>query len=172
MMRTGHWEGELVHTCRDGRHITVDSRWTIQRDEIGDDFRILEINEDITTRKEADATLRESEHRLRESEQQLRLAMEAARAGLWIWDIRTNQLRWDGRVYELMGFPVSERPSFEAFLSRVSQAEQPRLLARLEQMMHTPGKDTWHEEVPVVHPDGTTLWISSVGRVERATDGR
>ena len=83
LMRTGHWEGELVHTCRDGGRITVDSRWTVHRDETGDGFRILEINKDITARKEADAALRESERRLRDSEQRLRLALEAARAGLW-----------------------------------------------------------------------------------------
>src|SRR5262249_30112911 len=44
MMGSGYWEGELVHTRRDGRRITVDSRWTAQRDEIGEGFRILEIN--------------------------------------------------------------------------------------------------------------------------------
>src|SRR5262249_11577300 len=49
--RTGYWEGELVHTCRDGRQIVVNSRWALQSDADGDDFRILEINSDITERK-------------------------------------------------------------------------------------------------------------------------
>jgi len=48
---TGRWEGELVHTCRDGRIITVDSRWAIQHDAKGEGFRILEVNNDITERK-------------------------------------------------------------------------------------------------------------------------
>ena len=51
IVRVGYWEGELVHTRRDGRRITVDSRWTVQRDEIGEGFRILEINKDITDQK-------------------------------------------------------------------------------------------------------------------------
>jgi PAS domain S-box-containing protein len=50
--RTGHWEGELVQTCRDGRRVTMNSRWVIQRDAEGDGFRILAINNDITERKQ------------------------------------------------------------------------------------------------------------------------
>jgi PAS domain S-box-containing protein len=49
--RSGYWEGELVHTCRDGRHIVVNSRWALQPGAEGDDIRILEINSDITERK-------------------------------------------------------------------------------------------------------------------------
>jgi PAS domain S-box-containing protein len=48
---TGHWEGELVHVCRDGRRITVDSRWAVQREANEDLFSILEINKDISEHK-------------------------------------------------------------------------------------------------------------------------
>jgi PAS domain S-box-containing protein len=51
VQRTGHWEGELIHTCRDGRRVTMDSRWAIQPDADGKGFRILAINNDITERK-------------------------------------------------------------------------------------------------------------------------
>ena len=63
LMRMGRWEGELVHTCRDGRRITVDSRWAVQRDTKGDGFRILEINNDITERKRAEEALRDEAKR-------------------------------------------------------------------------------------------------------------
>jgi PAS domain S-box-containing protein len=33
VMSTGRWEGELVHTKKDGTQVVVASRWFLQRDE-------------------------------------------------------------------------------------------------------------------------------------------
>jgi len=49
------WEGELIHTRKDGREIVVDSRWAAQRDMSGHQVGVLEINRDITDRKKAEA---------------------------------------------------------------------------------------------------------------------
>ena len=59
---TGHWEGELVHSCRDGRRLTVDSRLVIDHGAAADSFRILEINSDITARKQAESERKRLEH--------------------------------------------------------------------------------------------------------------
>jgi PAS domain S-box-containing protein len=50
--REGQWEGELLHTCRDGRVVIVESRWVPVRDEHGHITATLEINRDITRRRE------------------------------------------------------------------------------------------------------------------------
>lgn len=49
--REGRWEGELIHTCRDGRLITVESRQVLMRDNEGQPKATLEINRDITERR-------------------------------------------------------------------------------------------------------------------------
>ena len=46
----GRWEGELTHTCRDGRSVVVESLQALVRDEAGQPLAILEINRDITKR--------------------------------------------------------------------------------------------------------------------------
>lgn len=52
------WEGELHHTKRDGTQIVVSSRWTTLRDKEGKAVGWLEINTDITTRKQAEDAAR------------------------------------------------------------------------------------------------------------------
>ncbi len=51
-LREGRWQGELIHTCADGHHVPVASRWTLQRDESGRAGAYLEINTDVSMRKQ------------------------------------------------------------------------------------------------------------------------
>jgi PAS domain S-box-containing protein len=55
---TREWEGEVKHVSRDGAALTVTSRWSLLRDEQGKPTAILEINRDITERKQAEERLR------------------------------------------------------------------------------------------------------------------
>ncbi|HLZ39630.1 MAG TPA: chemotaxis protein CheB [Candidatus Sulfotelmatobacter sp.] len=45
----GYWEGELIHTRKDGEQRYVESRWSLHRE--GNTQTILELNSDITDRK-------------------------------------------------------------------------------------------------------------------------
>ncbi|MEG4519606.1 MULTISPECIES: PAS domain S-box protein [unclassified Microcoleus] len=49
-----YWEGEVIHTTNSDTKITVFSRWNLQRDEQGKPKAILETNNDITERKQAE----------------------------------------------------------------------------------------------------------------------
>ena len=100
MKGTGGWEGELVHTCRDGRRITVDSRWAILRDAERD--RILEISNDITPRKQAEAALRESE-------QQLQAYIDQAGDGIYVLDGESGRiLKANARAEQMLGYSREE----------------------------------------------------------------
>ena len=74
----GSWEGELVHWTREGKRLVVASRQVLQRDPQGRTIGILEINRDITPRKEAEEALRNLSARLLQlqDEERRRIARE------------------------------------------------------------------------------------------------
>src|SRR5882672_2282151 len=50
----GHWEGDLVRVRKDGQRILVASQWVLHHDAKGKPAAFLEVNTDITRRKEAE----------------------------------------------------------------------------------------------------------------------
>jgi PAS domain S-box-containing protein len=60
LAESGHWEGELIHTRRDGSQVSVESRWTLHRDKNNEPSAVLEINHDITERKRFEESLRKA----------------------------------------------------------------------------------------------------------------
>ena len=50
----GRWDGELTHRCANGRSIIVESRWAAQRGPGGSLLGFMEINRNITARKDAE----------------------------------------------------------------------------------------------------------------------
>src|SRR5579859_7677279 len=119
VLQVGRWEGELVHTCRNGSVITVASRWAHQVDERSHANAFLEINTDITARKQMEATLREREA-------SLETAQSIAHLGSWEFNVRTGQSHWSAEAYRLLGYAQGEvEPSLEAYLQAVEPADLP-----------------------------------------------
>ncbi|MHB1134862.1 MAG: PAS domain S-box protein [Chloroflexota bacterium] len=83
LQATGHWEGELTHTAKDGRQVVVVSHQVLQRDAQGRPVAILEVNNDITAAKRA-------EQALQESRAKLQAAMESMTDAVFISDTEGN----------------------------------------------------------------------------------
>jgi two-component system, sensor histidine kinase and response regulator len=56
-LKNGRWEGELTQTTQAGKPIVVESRWVLQRDRNGQPSHVMEANNDITVRKQAEKDL-------------------------------------------------------------------------------------------------------------------
>jgi PAS domain S-box-containing protein len=67
----GIWRGHLVQVCKDGRRVTVESRWSARRDNQGRMVALLELNTDITAREHAESELRETAAELARSNAEL-----------------------------------------------------------------------------------------------------
>ncbi|APR84956.1 two-component sensor histidine kinase [Minicystis rosea] len=64
LAREGRWEGKIIHTTREGRRLSVESRQRLMRP-CPSEALVLEANRDITEREHADRARRESEAWLR-----------------------------------------------------------------------------------------------------------
>ncbi len=60
LLSGGRWEGELVQIKRSGEKIVVESRWALRCDNQNNPIAIMEINNDITERKQAQVALQKA----------------------------------------------------------------------------------------------------------------
>lgn len=91
-----YWEGELIQHKRDGQKIIVASRWVLQRDQRGKPSKILEINNDITARKQAEEALQQNEAKFRS-------LCESSPIGIFLTDTQGQILYTNPRYLEIAG---------------------------------------------------------------------
>ena len=86
---------------------------------------VMYVCRDITERKQA-------EHVQRRNEEQLRLALEAASAGTWDWDVPTGEMHWSAETHRMFGDATEAcSPSLQSFLDRVHPLDRERVASTM-----------------------------------------
>jgi len=114
-------------------------------------------------RKRLASRLAEAESALEFNAEQLGLALKAAQAGTWVWDLRTNQNAWSDELWPLYGLELhSCEPSYEAW----RQAIHPDDRASAERTVQEAARNgtELNAEWRVIHPDGSEHWLMSRGK--------
>lgn len=162
LLRAGRWEGELVHTRRDGSRITVASRWSLARDERGRPAAILETNNDIHERKRAETALRRSEAYLAE-------AQKISRTGSFGWDSETGELYWSEETFRLFACDPAEPPTRERILERVHELDRPLVAAAMAAAQAEARPLDLRHRLRL--PDGTVRHVHVLADASRGADG-
>lgn len=110
----------------------------------------------------ASKTKERVEQELRDKETRLRMALEAAHAGTWEWDLNTNLGIWSEEIWPLFGLPSSVRPSIDAWIECIAP-EHIDTVTKIVESTVREGKELYLEW----QVKGTNRWISSRGRPVR-----
>jgi len=102
---------------------------------------------------------------LRESEERLTLALGAAHAGAWEWNVATNQVIWSDENYQLMGLtPGSMATCYENWLHCVHPDDRAEIHQQVVQAVEQ-GSDL-NIEFRVLWPNGSVHWVNDIGKMQ------
>jgi len=119
---------------------------------------------DITERKSAESTIRESKKRLD-------LALKAAHAGVWEWNLETGEYIWSDELQDLYGIEEPKPlPSFEFWKNSIHPEDRELTIEKITQAVLN--ENTINIEYRVRHPDGSLHWFMAVGQPLRNEDGK
>jgi diguanylate cyclase (GGDEF)-like protein/PAS domain S-box-containing protein len=109
--------------------------------------------------------LKRSEEDLKAIAERLDLATDAAHLGIWEWDLRTDDLLWDHKMFDL--YQVPPMPSCELFHFWRSCLHPDDLAATEQQMARSiETKEPLYLEFRIIRPDGETRHIRLEGLVQ------
>jgi PAS domain S-box-containing protein len=155
LLRTGRWEGELVHSKRDGTQVIVESRWSMLQDEQGGPLATLETDNDITERKRVEDALRKSESYLAE-------AQKLTHTGAWAFCPSTPERSyWSSEYYRIYGFDPAKDPARRsAVLERLHPDDRARVDGEFKEAIHK--KTDFENDFRIILPDGTEKHLHAV----------
>jgi PAS domain S-box-containing protein len=98
---------------------------------------------------------------LRESEEQLRLASEAAKVGIWFWNLETDSLIWTEQCKALFGLLAETEMSYAVFLAAIHPDDRQHTDAAVTRSIAE--HIDYDIECRSCWPDGSVHWVAAKG---------
>jgi PAS domain S-box-containing protein len=115
---------------------------------------------------------RKAEKALRSSEERFDLAVRGTDAGIWDWDLKTNEVYFSPRWKSILGYKDGEIENhFSEWEDRLHPDDRDRARTTIQDYLD--GRTTDYElEHRLRHKDGTYRWILSRGAMVRDQEGK
>lgn len=108
--------------------------------------------------------------KLVQTEERLKRVMHMSRMGNWEKDFRTGEVYSSNEVFEIFGLANTGQPGVEVddFFRLVHAEDLERVLTFYQNLANAESIDIEHR---LIRPDGKTVFLRQVGRVEKDDDG-
>lgn len=153
---------------KEGHTVWIRCRGLIIRDENNQPARMLGAHTDLTelmqARDQLEVMGQELEASLQDVSETNKVALETAGIGIWLWDLRTNQIIWDDTMRELYGLESGNSPLEYAHWRN---AVHPDDIEDIEERMQSAikGETSFRTTIRVPLPNGTTRYIKSAAEI-------
>ncbi|MBW7900302.1 MAG: diguanylate cyclase [Rhodocyclaceae bacterium] len=108
---------------------------------------------------------------LAEKEARLRLVLEAARYGIWDWNIDTGEIHWDARCAEMLGHaPGRFSPRYAEWIAMLHEADKEKFVSRLQRCMQS--SEPFDQDFRARDAQGDWQWLETRGKVVEWDHGR
>ncbi len=145
-LHTGDWEGEVRHTTRAGVHMVVASRWSLQRDQGGAPTAIMEVNRDVTERRQA-----------QEAREQLAAVVDSSDDAIISKSLNGTIMAWNRGARKVFGYEAEEAVGqpIRIIMPPELISEEDDILARVAR-----GESVEHFETVRVRKDSERIDVS------------
>ncbi len=105
------------------------------------------------------------------SERRLIFALNAARMGVWDWDLATGEVRWSGELEPLHGLPRGGfSGTYEAFRALIHPDDRDRVESAIGRSVEA--RAPYEEEFRILGADGVERWTAARGQVVEDARGK
>ncbi|HVF17522.1 MAG TPA: PAS domain S-box protein, partial [Steroidobacteraceae bacterium] len=156
---TQHYTLEKRYIRKGGREVWIRMFRNFVRDDAGLPIEGLAIVLDITERKKSNKALVDSQERLL-------IAKRAAGLGIHDWNIKTGEIAWDERLYELWGFEPGVPVMYDVFAKGIHPEDMAHTQKAVDKALDANGDGHYSTTYRVINRrDGVTRWIEATGRM-------
>ncbi|AUH50044.1 hybrid sensor histidine kinase/response regulator [Chromobacterium sp. ATCC 53434] len=159
-------ERQWTYVRRGGRELPAQLTVSRLENEVGDITGYLGIASDITQREE-------DRRNLESARDQLVKAAEVAELGIWSWQIDSDALEWNERMFEIYDIPRSFQ-QFGLYYNHWRARIHPDDVATVEHQLQAAleGGDVFNPTFRIVRQDGEIRYVQAAALIEYGPGGK